>query len=106
MTNNKFPYSGKSFIIEMNNGLTVKNSYMEDGKHIEIEFLNSDLKGTKMVVLFKWKSVTSEDFLISWQESDNSTVVHCDNFVKNISNAFYTTSKGEFFVMEGIIKHQ
>ncbi|GAA5106884.1 hypothetical protein GCM10023211_07260 [Orbus sasakiae] len=104
MTANQFPYAGKSFVIKMNNGLEVKNSYLKDGKQLEVEFLSGDLLGTKMVVTFTWKALPSDNYLISWQESDKSTVVHCDNFIQKKSLAYYTTMKGDFFVMEGVIK--
>ena len=99
-----FPYAGKKFILTMNTGLKVINNYSSEGKTIEIEFLSSDLVGTKMVVPFTWKEVGADNYLISWQESDGSTVVHCDNFEKLISNAFYTTMDKEFYVMEGTIE--
>uniref|UniRef100_UPI000AF43C3D MoaF-related domain-containing protein n=2 Tax=Serratia TaxID=613 RepID=UPI000AF43C3D len=50
---------------------------------------------------FQWRSLADGYFMISWQESDKNTVVHCDNFEKNISYAYYTTMSGDFYVMEG-----
>ncbi|WP_369790214.1 hypothetical protein [Rouxiella sp. WC2420] len=99
-----FPYAGKSFTLNLAESLQVINSYSEDGKTVYIEFLNGDLKGTKMDVPFKWKSLSDGNFLISWQEADKSTVVHCDNFEHKNSHAFYTMMDGSFFVMEGSIE--
>lgn len=99
----KFPYTGKKFIITMDNGLEVINHYLEDGKTIEIEFLSGDLKGIKMQSYYTWKLLSDSNFLISWQEDDKSTIVHCDNFEQKKSYAYYTTMKGEFYVMEGKI---
>ncbi|MDF7660745.1 hypothetical protein PUG81_17420 [Erwiniaceae bacterium L1_54_6] len=98
-----FPYAGQAFTIKMDNGLEVKNIYHSNEDVITIEFLNSDLKGTKMDVSFKWRPLPDDNFIISWQESDNNTVVHCDNFKSGVSYAYYTTMGGEFYVMEGII---
>ncbi|KHJ67279.1 hypothetical protein QU24_15235 [Pantoea rodasii] len=100
----KFPHAGQAFTIKMDNGLEVKNTYHASEAIVKIEFLNGDLKGTVMDVPFKWRELTDGNYLISWQESDNNTVVHCDNFAKGISYAYYTTMGGEFYVMEGEIK--
>jgi hypothetical protein len=99
----RFPYAGQAFIIKMDNGLEVKNAYHPDGKTITIEFLNGDLLGTVMDVPFTWREVAGGFFMISWQESDKNTVVHCDNFEQQISYAYYTTMQGDFYVMEGKI---
>lgn len=99
----KFPYSGQTFIIKMDNGLEVKNSYHDSEEIITVEFLNGEMKGTLMNVPYKWRELTDDNFLISWQESDNNTVVHCDNFSKGISYAYYTTMEGDFYVMEGTL---
>jgi len=99
----KFPYSGKEFLIKMDNGLEVKNSYDSDKNIIQVEFLNGDLQGTVMQVPFQWRLLSDGYLMISWQESDNNTVVHCDNFEKKISYAYYTTMGGDFYVMEGKI---
>ncbi|ATG17933.1 MULTISPECIES: MoaF-related domain-containing protein [Providencia] len=99
----KYYFLGKSFEIEMDNGLQVKNTYTTDGKTVTIEFLNGDLKGSIMHVPYTAKAVDGDNFLISWQESDNSTVVHCDNFLLGKSYAYYTMMNGQFFVMEGVI---
>ena len=100
--NTLFPYAGKSFQLVLGD-LTVTNSYAADGLNISIEFLNGDLQGTTMTVPFKWKYLSDGNYLISWQESDKSTVVHCDNFENKQSHAFYTTMNGDFYVLEGSI---
>ena len=103
MTDNVFPYKGQEFTIRMDNGLEVKNGYLDDGKTIRIEFLTGDLTGTVMEVPFCWRELDGNNFLISWQEADKNTVVHCDNFVSRISYAYYTTMSGEFYQMKGTI---
>ncbi|MGR5173541.1 MoaF-related domain-containing protein [Vibrio owensii] len=100
----KFPYSGQTFTIKMDNGLEVKNTYHASESIITIEFLNGEMKGTLMNVPYKWRELSGGNYLVSWQESDNNTVVHCDNFNKGISYAYYTTMEGEFYVMEGEIR--
>lgn len=97
----KFPYAGQSFTIQMDNGLEVVNSYSSDGATIEVAFLSGDLKGTVMTVPYTWKPLAGDNYLISWQESDKNTVVHCDNFEQHLSYAYYTTMSGDFYVMEG-----
>ncbi|AIA49947.1 MULTISPECIES: MoaF-related domain-containing protein [Serratia] len=99
----KFPYAGQSFTIKMDNGLEVKNAYHASENTITVEFLNGELRGTIMNVPFQWRSLADGYFMISWQESDKNTVVHCDNFEKHISYAYYTTMSGDFYVMEGKI---
>lgn len=78
----KFPYAGQSFTIKMDNGLEVKNAYHASENTITVEFLNGELRGTIMNVPFQWRSLADGYFMISWQESDKNTVVHCDNFEK------------------------
>ncbi|WP_221410481.1 hypothetical protein [Apibacter sp. HY039] len=104
MTNNKFPYSGQIFLLTMDNGLKVTNNYLADGINLEVEFISGELKGVKMQMPYTWKEISKNCFLISWQENDKSTVVHYDDFNQNKSHAFYTTMKGEFYKMEGIIE--
>lgn len=103
MTEALFPHAGKSYKIRFSNGLEVKNSYAVDQNIIEVEFLSGDLAGTQMTVAFEWTALPGENFLISWQEEDKSTVVHCDNFEQKLCRAFYTTMKGDFYVMTGEI---
>ncbi len=98
-----FPHAGKSYTLTMDNGLVVKNSYHPRDEVITVEFLSGDLTGTVMDVPFKWRALDDGSFLISWQESDNNTVVHCDNFGTGVSFAYYTTMSGDFYVMEGRI---
>lgn len=103
MTEALFPQAGKSYKIRFSNGLEVTNSYAVDKNIISIEFLSGDLTGTKMAVAFEWTALPGGNFLLSWQEADKSTVVHCDNFEQKICRAFYTTMKGDFYVMTGEI---
>ncbi|WP_156994639.1 MoaF-related domain-containing protein [Tatumella morbirosei] len=56
-----------------------------------------------MDVPFQWRALADGSFLISWQESDNNTVVHCDNFDTGRSYVYYTTMGGDFYIMEGQI---
>lgn len=103
MTEALFPQAGKSYKIRFSNGLEVINSYAQDKNVIFVEFLSGELTGFKMSVAFEWTALAGENFLLSWQESDKSTVVHCDNFEQKICRAFYTTMKGDFYVMTGEI---
>ena len=98
-----FPFAGKNYRLVLGD-LIVENCYSKDGKKINIEFFSSDLKGTKMEVPFSRKYLSDGNYLISWQEADKSTVVHCDNFKAKESHAFYTTMNGDFFVLNGTIE--
>jgi hypothetical protein len=55
-------------------------------------------------VPYRWQALTGGNYLMSWQEEDRSTVVHCDNFEAKTSQAFYTTMSGDFYVMSGIMQ--
>ncbi len=99
-----FPHAGQSFTLTMDNGLQIINSYRAEKDLIRVEFLSGDLTGTVMEVPFRWRELPDGSFLLSWQESDNNTVVHCDNFNTGISYAYYTTMAGDFYVMEGTIR--
>lgn len=103
MTEALFPKAGKTYKICFSNGLEVINSYAPDKNIIFVEFLTGELTGFKMDVAFEWTALAGENFLLSWQEADKSTVVHCDNFAEKICRAFYTTMKGDFYVMTGEI---
>lgn len=103
MTEALFPQAGKAYKIRFSNDLEVVNSYAPDRNVIFVEFLSGDLTGFKMSVAFKWTALPGGNFLLSWQEEDKSTVVHCDNFEQKICRAFYTTMKGDFYVMTGEI---
>ncbi|NVN10487.1 MoaF-related domain-containing protein [Nguyenibacter vanlangensis] len=98
-----FPHAGKKYTIRFENGLEVTNAYSADGRTISVEFLSGDLLGTKMTVPFRWTELAGGNFLLSWQEDDKSTVVHCDNFEQKICRAFYTMMSGDFYVMTGEI---
>lgn len=99
-----FPHAGKAYKIRFSNGLEVTNTYAADQDLISVEFLSGDLLGTKMTIPFAWTEIEAGNFLLSWQEADQSTVVHCDNFEQQVCRAFYTTMKGEFYVMTGQIE--
>lgn len=103
MTNELFPQAGNSYRILFSNGLEVRNSYAADKNIVSVSFLSGELIGQQMEIPFEWTRLPDENFLISWQESDKSTVVHCDNFQQKICRAFYTTMKGDFYVMTGQI---
>lgn len=98
-----FPQAGKSYKIRFSNGLEVINAYAADKNVVFIEFLTGDLTGFKMAVEFQWSALEGGNYLLSWQEDDKSTVVHCDNFEQKLCKAFYTTMKGDFYVMTGEI---
>lgn len=106
MTEALFPQAGKTYKIRFSNGLEVINSYAPNKNSIFVEFLSGDLTGFKMDVAFDWTSLPGGNFLLSWQEENKSTVVHCDNFEQKICRAFYTTMKGDFYVMTGEITPQ
>ncbi|AXW87927.1 hypothetical protein AU509_14890 [Lonsdalea britannica] len=98
-----FPYAGSSFVITFNPQLVIKNTYSTEGDKVTAEFMTGDMAGTIMTIPFQWESLPDDYFLIAWQEEDKSTVVHCDNFVKKTSRAFYTMMDGSFYVMKGEI---
>ena len=103
MTDTLFPQAGKTYKICFSTGLEVINAYAPDKNIISVEFLSGELTGFKMSVAFKWTALDGGNFLLSWQEDDKSTVVHCDNFEQKICRAFYTTMTGDFYVMTGEI---
>jgi hypothetical protein len=98
-----FPFSGRSFVVNYGDGLVFRNSYSEDGATVTAEFLDGPQKGNTMTMPFKWTALAGGEYLLSWQEDDNSTVVHCDNFDAKITRSFYTMMDGSFYVMSGVI---
>ncbi|WP_343665982.1 MoaF-related domain-containing protein [Paraburkholderia tropica] len=98
-----FPYAGRSFIVKYSEELVFRNTYSPDGKIVTAEFLAGEIAGTKMSMPFAWQALEGGNFLLSWQEVNKSTVVHCDNFEAKTTRSFYTMMNGSFFVMEGVI---
>lgn len=96
-----FPYAGQSFVAHYGPGLTFLNAYSDDGKAVSVEFLDGDMIGKTMTVPFAWSRVCEGTYLLSWQEDDKSTVVHCDSFEEGSSKSFYTVMDGNFYVLSG-----
>jgi len=100
---NLFPYSGRSFVVNYGKGLVFRNTYADDGTTVTAEFLEGPQTGAKMTVPFQWTALEGGSYLLSWQEDDKSTVVHCDNFEAKTTRSFYTMMDGSFYVMSGTI---
>jgi hypothetical protein len=98
-----FPFAGRSFVVKYSDELVFRNTYSSDGTTITAEFLAGDMAGEKMSMPFLWQALEGDNFLLSWQEENKSTVVHCDNFKGKTTKSFYTMMDGSFFVMEGLI---
>ena len=102
MTNSTtFPYAGRSFVVTYSTSLIFRNTYSEDGTHVTAEFLAGNHPGQKMTMPFQWEALPGGDFLLSWQEEDKSTVVHCDNFEALTTRSYYTMMNGSFYVLSG-----
>lgn len=89
-----FPYAGRSFVVNYGENLVFRNTYADDGTTVTAEFLT---------VPFKWTALQGGFYLLSWQEEDQSTVVHCDNFEARATRSFYTMMNGNFYVLSGTI---
>src|SRR5690349_16038889 len=98
-----FPYAGRTFVVKYNDEMVFRNSYSSDGKLVTAEFVAGTSAGTQMTIPFQWKALQGGHFLISWQEDDSSTVVHCDNFEENTTRCYYTMMNGSFYVMSGFL---
>ncbi|ACB95093.1 MoaF-related domain-containing protein [Beijerinckia indica] len=98
-----FPYAGRSFVVNYGGDLVFRNTYADDGTTVTAEFLQGPQKGARMTVPFKWTALEGGFHLLSWQEKDKSTVVHCDNFEAKTTRSFYTMMDGSFYVMSGTI---
>ncbi|MCP1237778.1 hypothetical protein NKW55_14460 [Gluconobacter kondonii] len=98
-----FPYAGRSFVVNYGENLVFRNTYTDDGTTVTAEFLEGPKAGTRMTMPFKWIVLEGGNYLLSWQEEDKSTVVHCDNFEERTTRSFYTTMSGGFYVLSGTI---
>lgn len=98
-----FPMAGRAFEVDYG-GLTAINAYASDGRALAYEITGGALAGNKATVAFEWRRLFGESYVISWQEADGSTVVHVDDFEAGKSLAFFTTSDGQFFRLEGSLR--
>lgn len=98
-----FPYAGRSFVVNYGAELVFRNTYSADGKFVTAEFMTGSMVGAKMTMPFQWQALQGDNYLLSWQEDDKSTVVHCDNFEAKTTQSFYTMMNGSFYVMSGAI---
>jgi hypothetical protein len=98
-----FPYAGRSFVVNYGEDLVFRNTYADDGTTVTAEFLKGPQTGARMTVPFKWTALEGGFYLLSWQEEDKSTVVHCDNFEARTTRSFYTMMDGSFYVLSGTI---
>lgn len=96
-----FPYAGQSFIVNYGPGMSFLNAYSEDGTSVSVEFLDGDSAGKTATMPFTWSQVSDGTYLLAWQETDRSTVVHCDNFETGVSRSFYTVMDGSFYQLSG-----
>lgn len=99
----QFPYAARSFIINYGDGLVFRNSYLADGKSVTVEHLEGAMKGSLSTSTFNWFELGNGEYILSWQEEDKSTVVHCENFEKKTTRSFYTMMDGSFFELSGKI---
>jgi hypothetical protein len=81
--------------------MVFRNTYSSDGRFVTAEFMAGKMASTQMTMPFQWKVVQGDNYLISWQEDDKSTVVHCDNFEAGTTQCFYTMIDGSFYVLSG-----
>lgn len=101
--NARFPFAGHSFEVDYGD-LVAINAYSPDGTRLAYEITAGELKGNRAEIAFEWLQLNDNDFVISWQEVDGSTVVHVDNFTKGLSRSFFTTPDAQFFRLSGTLK--
>ncbi|MFA5969333.1 MAG: adenylate cyclase [Sphingomonas sp.] len=103
MNEMSFPLAGQRFEVDYGD-LIATNVYAEEGRSLTYEITEGALTGNTATVEFEWRHLFGGTYAISWQEADGSTVVHIDDFEAGRSLAFFTTSDGQFFRLEGSMK--
>lgn len=96
-------FVGRSFEVAYD-GLTALNAYAGDGRTLRYEITGGALRGATGEVSYAWQAIGDGVFAISWQETDGSTVVHIDDFVRGISQSFFTTPTLEFHRLSGTLR--
>lgn len=99
-----FPHAGKRFEVDYGD-LVAINAYSTDGRTLYYEITSGPMTGASGTVEFQWRRLSEEIYAISWQEADGSTVVHVDDFQARRSLSFFTTLQGQFFRLEGSLRH-
>jgi len=97
------PFAGNTYEVTYGE-LVAINAYAADTCKLRYEITAGPLKGNSAEVEYQWRSIDGETFVISWQENDKATVVHLDNFSREASEAFFTTSDLQFFRMQGKVR--
>jgi len=98
-----FPFAGQRFEVDYGD-LVATNAYANEGRSLTYKITSGALTGNSATVDFEWRHLFGGTYAISWQEADGSTVVHIDDFAFGRSLAFFTTSDGQFFRLEGCLK--
>lgn len=96
------PFAGRGFVVAYP-GLTAHNIYADDGRSVRYFITEGAHAGAQGVSPFEWREVAPGVFSISWQEASGATVVHVDDFVRGLSQTFFTTPDLQFFVMQGTL---
>ncbi len=71
---------------------------------MEGTFLAGPSKGQKLAITFKTTEISPKVYMLTWQETDKTTVVHVDDFNKMQSLSNVTLPDGTFLNMAGAFK--
>ncbi|QWT21605.1 hypothetical protein KPL74_06260 [Bacillus sp. NP157] len=93
-------FVGRTYLVRYAE-LSATNAYAEDGVTMAYEITEGSGKGNKGTVSYKWADLGEGVYAISWQESDDATVVHIDDFARGRSLSFYTTPDHRLYRLSG-----
>lgn len=97
-------FIGRSFEINYGAAMTVLNVYADDGETMRYEVTAGPYKGASAQVRYEFEEIGPGLYALSWQEADQGTVVHIDDFTAGRSRSFYTTARNGFVRMAGILR--
>lgn len=97
-------FIGRSFEIDYGDAMTVLNVYADDGETMRYEVTAGPYKGASAEVRYEHEEIGPGLYALSWQEADQGTVVHIDDFAAGRSRSFYTTARHGFVRMAGTLR--
>jgi len=93
-------FVGKQYNVAYSGGPSLLLDF-KSATFMEGTFLAGPNKGQKLSITFTAKEIGPSIYMLYWQEQDKTTVVHVDDFAKQVSYSNITLPDGTFLNFSG-----
>jgi hypothetical protein len=87
------PFVGQSFDLTYSNGFRVVDEFATPDE-LRFTVLSPPTPGRSGTVHYRWSAIAPHIYAIRWTDADGGTLMHIDDFNKDISRSYYVPAGG------------